>query len=179
MARDEGGRHRHVAMGERDARIRQDTGRGRHSRHHLEADAGVAQGDGLLAAAAEDVGIAAFQSYDATPRTGLADEAGVQLILPVAWPVRLPATTVAGVDALTVVAGEIEQAWIQQIVIEDDVSLGQQAGPLHRDQAGITWTGADDVDAASSSGLGGHDSQRPRVRISRCTQRGWLWLPRP
>ena len=74
-----------VAVGHRDARIGRGGHAGRDAGHHLEGDARLHQLLGLLAAAAEDVRVAALQAGHALAGAGLVDDELVDLVLGRVW----------------------------------------------------------------------------------------------
>ena len=92
------GQHRHLpgqpAVGDRDAGRRRHRERAGHARHHLDADARLPAGRGLLAAAAEHVRVAALEPDHPPPGLGVLDEQLVDLVLRH----RVPARRLADVD---------------------------------------------------------------------------------
>ena len=79
MARDEGQRRAEAAMGDGDAGIGGRGDGGGHAGHDLEGHTRRDQRFGLLAAAAENEGIAALQADHDLPREAALDQQGVDL----------------------------------------------------------------------------------------------------
>ena len=103
----------------------------------------------LLAAAAEDEGIAAFQAQHALAGLGMLGQQRVDLVLALA----VVALDLADIDALGIAAHVVQDLRPDQLVVEHDVGLLHQAMGAEGQQIGIARTGADDIDGAAR-GLG-------------------------
>ena len=109
---------------------------------HHERDAVRCQRLGLLAAAAEDVRIAALEPQHRAAALGQAnqqidDRALFQRVVP-----RL----LADVDAIGRPRQQLEHVLADQMVVEDEVGGAQGLGGLDRQQLGVARTGADERD---------------------------------
>ena len=114
-------------------------------------DAGFAQGFDFLAAAAEDEGVPPFEADDAVAVSGEADEQGVDFGLGHG----VVARGFADVDLGGVSAGQGEDFVGAQAVMDDDVSLAEEAEGAQADEVRGTRAGADQVDEALAGGGGG------------------------
>ena len=144
VAGDQDRRRGQAPVGEGNAGVGRRAGGGRHPGDDLEGHPRLGQGQGLLAAAAEDVGIAALQAHHPAPGAGLGHEPLVQrLLAPGAAPAPVP-----GVDPLALRPGVLQEPAVDEVVVEHDVGLLEEAGALQGQQTRVSGTGADDVDAA-------------------------------
>ena len=135
-------------VGHRDARHGGPGDRAAHARDHLESKARLRQGEGLLAAAAEDERVAALEAHHAPPGAGVLHQHRADLLLrhPVA-PGRL-----AGVDQDGVGRGEVQQPLGSQAIVDHDLGRLQQTEPADGQQVGIARAGADEVNDAAHAG---------------------------
>ena len=131
-------------MGERDPRIGGNGDGGGHAGDDLEWDARLPEDLSLLAAAAEDERVAAFEAGHDVPPPGLLDEAPVDLLLGegVIGPLF------AGVDPAGLLSGMEEDLRADQMVIEDHIRLPDALRPAEGDQPRIARPGADDINLA-------------------------------
>ena len=157
-----------VAMGERDAGRGRAAERRRDARHDLDGDAAALQIRQLLAAAAEDEGIAALEAHDAAAGLRLPGDQRVDLVLALA----VVALALADIDPLGVAAREIEHARPDQLVVDHHVGALDQPQRAQRQQIGIARPGADDGDSAArrrGRGAAVDQGQHPLARAgNRC-----------
>ena len=123
MAGDEPHRLRDVAVGERNAGIAGSADAGGDARHHPAVDAFAGEGLDLLAAAAEDERVTAFQAHHLAPGLGMGHQQVVDAFL--ADAVEL--APLADVDLVRVPAGVVEHGAVHQVVVEHHVRLLQQS----------------------------------------------------
>src|SRR5690348_15339070 len=133
MRRDEGEARRLVAIGERQASIRCAAERRGDAGHHNGGNVRLAQSLELLAAAAEDEGITAFETHDSAAATRRLDEATVDLVLADTGLALAPADE----HPLGIAARPIEHSLADQIVIEHDVGALQGPQGTERQQIRI------------------------------------------
>src|SRR6478736_8004133 len=143
-----------------DTGIRGPGGEGRHSRHDVVGDAGLAAGAHLLDEAVEGRGVAVHETDDEPPGghglRRLDDELGAHRVGEL-----LALLAVAGVDDLDVRAGVLEHDVVTGDAVEDhDVSGGEQVATAQGHQAGVARAGADEGDPRRRRRVGGS-----RVRL--------------
>ncbi len=153
VAGHEGDRGGVVAVGDRDPGVGGGGDAGGHAGHDLELDPGLAQRLALLAAAAEDEGVAALEPDDALARAGGGDQPLADLLLRH----RRHPGRLADVDELGVLAGAVERPRRDQPVVEDRVGAGDQLQRARRHQPRVAGPRADQV-----------DDPRPRPLIPLC-----------
>ncbi len=136
---DEGDRGGVVAVGDRDAGVGGGGDAGGDAGDDLELDPGDAQRLALLAAAAEDEGVAALEPDDALAGSRRLDQPGADLLLGDRGHSRL----LADVDQLGVLAGAVERPRRDQTVVEDRVGTGDQRQRPRRHQARVSRPSAD------------------------------------
>ena len=113
-----------------------------HSGHHLELDAGGAQLERLLPAAAEDERVAALQPNHALTAAAELHQEGVGLLLRE----RLEAGPLAGEVQLGARRGHRHHPWIHQGVVDERIAAPQELGAAQREEAGIARARADQID---------------------------------
>jgi hypothetical protein len=96
----------------------------------------------LLAAAAEQIRIAAFETYDLAPVAGKTDEQGIDLVLRYGMAFGL----LADADPSGPRRDQRQDRVGHQAIIDNDVGLIQQTARLERQQIRISRPGADQVD---------------------------------
>ena len=144
MARHEGDGRGVVPVGKRDPRIGGNGDGGRHAGNDLERDARLPEDLRLLAAAAEDEGVAALEAGHDVPPPGLLDEAPVDLLLGEG----VVAPLLAGVDPTGLLSGMEKNLRADQMVVDDHIRLPDAFRPAEGDQTRIARSGADDIDFA-------------------------------
>ena len=102
----------------------------------------------FLAAAAEDVGIAALEAHDAAPGLGFGDQDAVDLALLG----RGLIGSLADRNADRIAARHFEDGGADKAVVDDDVGFDQLALSLQRQQFRIAGAGAHERDAPSRWG---------------------------
>ena len=151
------GHHGHawsvVTMGERNAGIRGNGRRRRHTRHDLERNPGRGEFLGLLAATSEQRRVAAREPHDCfalrgllahQPADGLPRHAASAGLFP-------------GVEQMRVRLGEIQDADVDEGVMDDHVRVFQATPALEGQQSRVAGAGAYQIDFARR----GHRSLRP------------------
>ena len=144
MAGEQAHAARDPAMGQRDAGRRGAAGRGGDPGHDRERHAVAGEMRRLLAAPAEDEGIAALQSDDCPPRAREADEKAVDVRLRHV----MIAGNLAGKNARRARRNERKNGVGDQLVINDDIRLAEQTQRLDCHEIRIPRPGADNVYAA-------------------------------
>jgi hypothetical protein len=125
-------------VGDRDAGQRGGGDRAGHARHDQHRHAGRGAGQGLLAAAAEDVRIAALEPDHELPHERPLDQDPVDLLLGLGRAVG----DLGSVHELDIRPQVAQQQAGYQPVGDHHVGGGQQAATLHRDQLGVARAGA-------------------------------------
>ena len=149
-------------MRQRHPRVGRRGDRGGDPGYDGEPDAGLGERERLLAAPAEDEGIAALQPDDRLPVPGRRRERLVDELL--------EGTGGPGLLAHVHQVGggrEFQQFRRDQPVVDDDVGAPEEFGTLERDEPGIPGARADEVDHArhqgdASGGVPAPWSSRPR-----------------
>ena len=136
-------------MRDRDAHSRGYGHGARHAGHDLDLDSGLPTGECFLAAAAENVRIAALEPHDTATSLRVLDEQLVDLVLRH----RVVAGCLANVDDLDVRVELVEQATRAESVGDDDVGLGEQLPSARGDQCRRAWTTSDESNMATSSAV--------------------------
>ena len=113
--------------------------------HHLEGNAGVGQRLGFLAAAAENVGIAAFQPHHALPGARQPDQQSVDLGLGL----TMVGGPLADIDSFDVWACHGEHLGANQAVVHDYLGLTEQPVGAERQKVCGTGAGADQINFAT------------------------------
>jgi hypothetical protein len=144
MAGDEGHRRVAVAMGDRNAGVSQAADPRRDARHDAEGNAVIDQGQGFLAATAKDERIAALQPQHTLPfpRQLHQTQRDVGLLG------RGLATALAGIFEDGAGTGEVENGFVDQRVIDDDIRRAQRLDGEQSEEAGIARAGAGQPDPA-------------------------------
>src|SRR6478609_3046170 len=122
VARDDGEAARDAAVGHGYAGRRGHADSARHAGHHLDPNAVCLAGVALLAAAAEDVGVAALEAHDAEAALGLLDEEVVDARLRH----RVVAGGLADVDDAYRGRQPVDDGAGRETVDDDDVGRGEQ-----------------------------------------------------
>ena len=134
---------REAAVRDRDARVGERGDAGGDAGHDLEGDAGGAQRQRLLAAAAEHERVAALQAHDRLPaRARSTISASV-----CSCGTDVAAALLADEQQLGVGARAVERRVGDQAVVQDHVGARDQLERARRQQAGVAGSGADQVDA--------------------------------
>jgi len=120
-------------VGERDPCIGGNGDGGRHAGDDLERDASLPERLRLLAATAEDEGVAALEPGHHRPLPGLLDEAPVDLILGEG----VIAPLLAGIDQTSLLPGVAQDLRVDQMVVDDHLRLPDTRNPAQGDQARI------------------------------------------
>ena len=144
VAGDESDAGRVVAMGQRNAGIGRHRSCRGHARDDLEGDAVVDEFLGLLAAAAEDEGVAALEPRHDLALFRLPDDEAIDLVLGQ----RVAASLLAHVDELGIGPAMLQQPLVGEIIVDHHVGLLDAVQALDRDEAGVAGPGADEVDFA-------------------------------
>src|SRR5207247_5787045 len=110
-----------------------------HPRNDLEGDAVARQRLRLLAAPAEDEGVAALEPHDTAPAPRVPDEERVDAFLGQ----RVSAARLAGEDAARP-GCLVEEASIDQAIVDDDVGAAQELEATDGDQPRVAGAGADE-----------------------------------
>ena len=121
MAGDDGDARRHAALRDGHASGGRRGERGGDARHHLERHARSPQGEGLLAAPAEQERVATLQPHDARVLLRELDQEVVDELLR-----DRTSGALADVDALDVPGHEREHLGVRERVVHDDVSGREQ-----------------------------------------------------
>ena len=167
MAGDEGHGLVHLAVGDWDAGAGQSADPGGDAGDDADRDAVADQGLRLLAAAAEDEGVAPLQPQHPTARAGQVDQPQRD----VALQGRGLAAALAGEDALGSRSGPVQQRRVHQRVVDDDIGLPQRVQPVQRHQPRIARPRAAEPDpagqqfgpvAAGKNGRFGHSALMPQ-----------------
>src|SRR2546422_5889312 len=138
---DDGERGGDAAVGQRDPGVRGHRDGGGHPRHDLERDPRARQRLRLLAAPAEDEGVAALEPHDAPAAPRVPHEEGVDLLLGQ----RVSAARLAREDPARPWR-LVEETPIHQAVVDDDVGAAQEPEAADGDQPRVAGTGADERD---------------------------------
>ncbi len=144
MAGDEGDGGIHLAMGDGDAGIGEPADPGADPGHDAEGDAGGDQRQRLFSAAPEDEGIAALEAQHPPAFAGEVDEAQRD----VALPGRRLAAALAGIFQPGARTRQVEDAPVDQGVVDDVLGLPQAMQHQDRQQARVAGTGSGKPDAA-------------------------------
>ena len=139
-------------MRERHAGVGGDAERGGDAGDDLEGDAGGGQRFGLFAAASEDEGVAALEADHGEAAARALDEHGADLFLGEG----VDGLLLAGVDALGVGRGQIEQRGGGQAIEEDGVGLLEDAAAFDGDELRIAGACADEIDLVHWSAVEPH-----------------------
>ena len=131
-----------LAMGEGDAGVGGDAERGGDSGDDLESDAGIGEGLGLFAAAAEDEGVAALEADDGQSTAGALDQHAADFILGE----FVGGLLFADIDAFGARRGEFEESGRGEVVVEDGVGESENATAFDGDQLGVAGACADQID---------------------------------
>ena len=133
-----------VAMGDRNAGVSKATDAGGNAGHNAEGNAVIDQGQRFFTAAAEDEGVAALEAQHALALARQLDEAQRNVGL---FRRRL-ATALAGIFEQGAGTGEIENGFVDQCVIDDDIRHAQCLDGKHGQKTRIAGTGAGQPDPA-------------------------------
>ncbi len=161
MGGDQRQPHRLAAVGRRDPGPRQGRHPGGHARHHLERDALRHQRLGLLAAAAEDVRVAALEPDHPLACAGEEHQQRGDLLLGD----RMAAGRLA--DRVQLDRGRqiARQRPGREPVVHHRVGLGEAAPAAHREQAGAAGTGAHQRHQPGHRGRAGAGCRRGLRRL--------------
>ncbi len=129
-------------MRQRNAQARHATRRGGDAGHDLEGNAVRREALRLLAAAAEDEGIAALEADDVAAAAGELDEQSVDLVLRHRMRVR----RLAHEDPHRSRRDELENVLRDEAVVDDDLRLGEEPLCLEGHELGVAGTGSDQMD---------------------------------
>ena len=128
MAGDERHRRIDIAVRDRDAGIGKTADPGGDARDDAEWDPGLGECQCLLAAAAEDAGIAALEPQDTTTLLRQPDQPGRDIGLARRW----PAAALAGMVERRSGPRQGQDAWIDERIIDHDIgtreSMQRQGG---------------------------------------------------
>ncbi len=138
------------AVGERNSGVGRGSQGGGDPGDDLEGNAGLGQSARLLASASEDERVAALQADDGLSLEREAHERPVDLVLGGA---ELPGL-LAREEALASGPRELEGLRRDEVIVNDDVGVGEDAPGLERQQFRIPGPGAHEV-----YGAGGHMSE--------------------
>lgn len=146
------------AVGEGDARSAGGAVEGAEAGHHLEGQAGLPEGQGLLAAAAEKEGVAALQAdhLPALPDPG--HQQGVDLPL---FQAAIP-RPLAHEDRLGAFREEVEVGLVQQGVVEDRLRPLQGPEAAEGEEVRVAGAGAHEPREAALKGLHAHAAAATR-----------------
>jgi len=128
--------------------------------HDLDRDSSRPTSRDLLAAAAENHGVAALEPHHAPAGLGERDHQRIDLALPAGRPIA----GLADQHLLRLAAGKIEDFRRDQVVDQDDVGRLQRAHRAQREELRIARAGADQRDGAGS-GNGCLVSRRRQQRV--------------
>ncbi|GEC30402.1 hypothetical protein EFR01_05730 [Sinorhizobium fredii] len=131
-----------LAVGHRDAGIGKPADARGDARHDTERDAVLDERQGLLAAAAEDKGVAALEAQYPEPGACELDEAERDVAL--LW--RGLAAAFAGKFERDARLGELQAIGIHQRIMNDYIRLPERIGSMQRQEARIAGAGADKPD---------------------------------
>jgi hypothetical protein len=147
MAGDDGELVGDTPVGDRDAGGGGHTDRTGDAGHHGHRDACLGEGDQLLHAPAEDIGVAALEPDHELPGLGVVDQGGVDGLL------RHEATVgdLGRVDDLDLRAQLVQEFARGEAVGDDDVGLGEQAAAANGDQVRVAGAAADERDAGGAA----------------------------
>ena len=129
-------------MRERNAAVGGDSQRRGHARNHFERDARFNQRFHFLTAAAEDERVAALQPNDREPAPRALDHHGADLFLREG----VHGFLLADVDALAILAREIEQVLVGKMIVEHGVGEGEQLAALPGDEVRVARAGSNQID---------------------------------
>ena len=158
VAGNEGDAGAGLAMGDRDSRVGGSGDASGDARHHLNCHAMGRQVGGLLAAAAEQEGIAALEAHDALVLLGQLHQHRVGAGL--GHGVMAP--PFAHEMALTVLGHQLEQGLGHQGVVHQGVAAPQQSIGLEGEQFGIAWPCPHQIDGARAHGNASSSSNSAR-----------------
>ncbi len=133
---------REAAVGQRHPERRGATGRRRDARHDFEAQTVRNQMFGFLAAATEEIRIAALEPDHGPPTFRQADQQRVDLRLRH----RMASRLFADADPCGSGRDQGEDRGRDEPVVDDDVGLVQKSARLDRQQIGIAGAGPDEID---------------------------------
>src|SRR2546425_10203939 len=158
---DDGERGGDAAVGQRDPGVRGRRDGGGHARHDLERDPRARQRLRLLAAPAEDEGVAALEPHDTPPAPRVTDEERVDARLGQ----RVRAARLAREDA-TRPRRLGEETPIHQAVVDDDVGAAQELEAAHGDQPRVAGAGTDERHRPYAHDVTPRSSRRWRLAAS-------------
>ncbi len=161
VAGDEGDRLGGAAMGQGRAGRSAGGQGGGDAGNDLRLDTGRAAGSELLAATAEDEGIAALETDDGQALLGEADQQLVDIVLRQG----VARLALGHIDQASVGRSQIENFAGDEAVMDDDVGGSDDAGGLDGQQVGIARAGPDQPDHA---GLRGAAIQRHKALLGGC-----------
>jgi hypothetical protein len=159
MAGHEGDHLGMVAVRQGNAGIGRDAQRRGDTRHDFERDAGIGQRFGLLAAAAENKWVAAFEPHhrEAAPRP--LNQHGADFLLGEG----VDGFFLADVDTLGVRWRQVQQRGRRQVVEEHGVGPFQNPSAFASDEFRVTRPRADEVDLSHRSATVGQDGILRRI----------------
>ena len=127
-----------------------------------EAKPGARQRQSFLAAAPEHKGIAAFEAQNAPLHPGALD----QEIVDIGLLCRGSAAALAGKDQLGLLARELQDAWIDQRIVNDVVGRPQRVKRMQGQKPGIAGTRAGKPDLARRKIRKDRGKDRPGEAVS-------------
>ena len=139
---DEGDGGGVLAMGERHAGVGGNAEGSGHAGHDFKGYAGIGQGLGFFAAAAEEEGVAALEAHHGQAAARALDEQAADFLLREC----VRRFLFADVEAFGVGWGEREEGGVGQMVVENGVGLLEDAASLDGDEIGVAGSRADKVD---------------------------------
>ena len=126
--------------------------------NNFEPDAVGREGIDFLAAAAEHERVAAFEAQHALSRERPLDQQRVDRLLAH----RVVCPPLADIDALGALRQQGENSGRNQVVVQRDIRASHQLERADREQVGVPWPRADQVDLASRRATLGGNGSRPR-----------------
>jgi len=144
VAGDEDASLRVIAMGQRNAGVGGASGRCGDARANLERNAVLGELFDLFAAATEDERVAALEPHHALALARQPHQQVADLLLRQ----RVVGAPLADIDALGLAPREVDDAGVDQPVVEHDVGLLHQPERAEGQQVGVARSGADEIDLA-------------------------------
>jgi hypothetical protein len=142
VAGDEGDGGGVFAVSERHSGVGSDAERSGDAGHDLEWDAGIGQGFGFFASAAEDEGVAAFETDYGEPAVRAINEHAADFVLRE----FVGRFFFADINSFGVRRGEIEEGGVGEVIVEYGVGVLKDAAALYGDEIRISGAGSDEVD---------------------------------